>query len=179
MRLKRDFLQTDANAAVNYVQVGYRRDAVDYALAGIRRHHDAVVNASNHDLIILEFEKSMHDWVAETLIQGVFIREYHLWEKDCKSYLENMAKRNGKKLPKKKSDESFTSWVWDRLKSFNAESSQENIKTIESMRVKTNDMKHEVGFEIAHLVSENEYKVAITAIEGFWNHLASEEVVGP
>lgn len=108
MQLRKKFLETGANAATNYVQVGHRRTAIEYALAGIKRHHDAVLEAFGHDPFSLEMEGTMRAWVAETLLQGAYLREYHLWEKDCKAYFPEMAQRNGDTLVMKKSRASLS-----------------------------------------------------------------------
>lgn len=83
-----------AKASVNYIQVGHRRTAVEYARAGISRHYRANLRAFWRDTAFREMEGMMQDWVVETLLQGAYLREYHLWEKDCKAYFAAMAVRN-------------------------------------------------------------------------------------
>ena len=50
---------------------------------------------------------------------------------------------------------------------------------IERVRTRVNVMKHDAGLELEHFVTEADYVGALGALEGFWNVLASAEVVGP
>jgi hypothetical protein len=180
MRLKRGFFQAEGSAATNWIQAGHRRGAVEYALAGINRHHDAVLEAFGPDPIMAELEGTMKAWVAETLLQGAFLREYHLWEKDCKAYFPAMAKRNGSSMVTlTKGKLPFTSRVWDALTLFSVAMPSEITSPIETMRERTNVMKHDAGLELEHFISEADYTAAITAIEGFWSYLMDAEEVGP
>ena len=57
----------------------------------------------------VEMEGRMPEWVAETVLQGTHMREYHLWEKGYKAYFPRMASRNGNTLTmKSKGGQSFT-----------------------------------------------------------------------
>jgi hypothetical protein len=173
MRLWKNFPETGASALTNYVQVGHRRTAVEYALAGIRRHHDAILEASGHDPSTLEMEGMMRAWVAETLLQGAYLREYHLWEKDCKAYFSEMAQRNGGTLVMK--GHPFTTGVWDTLSQFSVIVSPSLTNAIEIMRGHVNVMKHEAGLELDHFISEADYVAGSRALEEFWSHIASAE----
>jgi hypothetical protein len=71
-------------------------------------------------------EGSTRDWVIETLVQGAYLREYHLWEKDCKAYFQAMAKRNGVETSMKtKSGQPFTNLVRETLVAFGVAISDE------------------------------------------------------
>ncbi|WP_330085283.1 hypothetical protein [Methylocystis iwaonis] len=180
MQLRKKFLEPRANAGTNYVQIGHRRTAIEYALAGIKRHHDAVLEAVGQDPFTQEMEGTMRAWVAETLLQGAYLREYHLWEKDCKAYFPEMAQRNGGTLVMKtKPGQPFTSLVWDTLARFSVTVTPNITSAIEAMRDRVNVMKHEAGLELDHFISEADYTAGVEALEEFWNHLASAEKVGP
>ena len=178
MRLRKKFIEAGASAATNYLQVSHRQAAIEYALAGIMRHHDAVVEAFGPDPFMAEMEGTMRAWVAETLLQGAYVREYHLWEKDCKAYFREMAQRNGVKLVMKSSP-SFTAFVWQTLGKFSVAISSDIIGAIETMRDRVNVMKHDAGLELEHFVTEAEYTVTIEALEKFWSELASAEEIVP
>jgi hypothetical protein len=94
MELRRKFSESSV-AAVNYIQASHRRDAVEYTIAGIKKIHELNLELFGRDPLTLEMEGTMQAWVAETLFQGAYMREYHLWEKDCKAYFPAMALRNG------------------------------------------------------------------------------------
>jgi hypothetical protein len=74
MELRRKFNEFSA-AAKNYIQVSHRRDAVEYTIAGIKKIHELNLELLGRDLVTLEMEDTMKDWVAETLFQGAYLRE--------------------------------------------------------------------------------------------------------
>jgi hypothetical protein len=179
MQLKHRFLEVTDTANGNLLQVSYRRDAVQYAVAGIERHHDAVLDSLGRDPLSLAMEGTMKDWVIETLFQGAYMREYHLWEKDCKSYFPAMALRNnGLSLPAPK-NRKVTEWVVEMLSLFGVSVPTDVSNRIDRMRLRVNEMKHEAGLELDHFITEAEYTDAVDALEAFWTYLASEELAGP
>lgn len=179
MRLRRSFFDAEASAAANFLQVSHRRDAIAYAFAGIARQQEAVIEAFERDAFMTEMESTMRAWVAETLIQGAFLREYHLWEKDCKAYFPVMAQRNGQQLNMKTEGQPFTKLVWQTLSLFSVAMPSDIVAAIETMRTRANVMKHDAGLELDHFVSEADYTAAVTALEGFWSYLAEAEEVRP
>jgi hypothetical protein len=180
MRLRRAFHDTEANAAINFIQISHRRDAVAYAFAGIARQHDAVLEAFGRDPFMTDMESTMRAWVAETLIQGAFLREYHLWEKDCKAYFPVMAQRNSKSLTMRPvKGQTFTDLICETLAQFDIVMPNSITGAIDKMRERVNIMKHEAGLELEHFVSEADYYASVSALEGFWSHLADAEEVRP
>jgi hypothetical protein len=178
MQLKRKFLEP--GAAVNFIQASHRHTAVEYAIAGIKKVHDSNLDLLGHDPFSFEMEGSMQAWVAETLFQGAYMREYHLWEKDCKAYFSAMAKRNGNVLAMKtKGGQSFTDRVREVFGLFAVAVPADILGATERMRDRVNVMKHDAGLELEHFITEADYVEAIEAVEGFWNHLATVETVGP
>jgi hypothetical protein len=180
MQLKRKFFDITASAMVNFVQISHRRTAVEYAVAGIKMVYDSNLGILGRDPLNSEMESSMHAWVQETLLQGAYMREYHLWEKDCKAYFPATAARNdGALTMKTKGGQSFTDLVGDVLGQFSAVVPSEILDAIERMRVRVNVMKHDAGLELEHFITEADYLDAVAAIEGFWSGLASAESVVP
>ncbi|MGX1348788.1 hypothetical protein AB7M49_002364 [Bradyrhizobium elkanii] len=176
MKLTRRHLEP--GAAVNYIQVSHRRTAIEYALAGIQRLRDANVELLGGDNLSREMEATMQSWVTETLLQGAYLREYHLWEKDCKSYFTNMAKRNNEFLSMKpKRGQRFPELVRDVLAAFAATIPDKLLEEIERMRDRVNIMKHETGLTIDHFIDEGDYTLALAALEEFWATLANFEEV--
>jgi len=172
MELRRKFKESSA-AAVNYIQVSHRRDAVEYTIAGIKKIHDLNLELLGCDPLTLEMEGTMQAWVAETLFQGAYMREYHLWEKDCKAYFPAMALRNGGAV--KLEPGPFTERIRDILALFSVVLPTGIFDAIERMRGRVNVMKHDAGLELEHFITEADYTAAIEALEGFWNLLATAE----
>ncbi|MGO8798777.1 MAG: hypothetical protein ACLQJL_06795 [Roseiarcus sp.] len=174
MELRRKF-NDSSDAAVNYIQVSHRREAVDYTIAGIRKIHDLNLELLGRDPLTSEMEGFMQAWVVETLLQGAYMREYHLWEKDCKAYFRTMASRNGGAVTMKSGR--FTDHIRDILGLFSVVLPPGIFDAIERMRARVNVMKHEAGLETEHFITEADYTAAIEALEGFWNHLATAEQI--
>jgi hypothetical protein len=122
-------------------------------------------------------EGTMRAWVAETLLQGAYLREYHLWEKDCKAYFSAMAHRNDNHLVMETKGPPFTTLVRDTLARFSVAISPNVASAIETMRSRVNIMKHEAGLELDHFISEADYIAGVKALEEFWNQLASAEEI--
>lgn len=179
MKLKRKFIES-AESVVNWAQVGHRRTAVEYAVAGIKKIHDSNLEVLGRDPLTSEMEGCMQAWVTETLFQGAYMREYHLWEKGCKAYFPAMAERNDSALTMKtKPSQSFTELVSGVLDQFAVIMPSRILDVVEQMRIRVNVMKHDVGLELEHFITEENYIEAMDALEEFWNRLASAEVVGP
>jgi hypothetical protein len=168
----------DPGAMTNYIQVSHRRMAVEYAAAGIERLHDANVEQFGADPLNQAMEGTMKAWVTETLFQGAYLREYHLWEKDCKAYFLTMAERNGKNLPMKpKGGQPFTGLIREVLSAFAVIVPDEILEAIGHMRDRVNVMKHETGLELDHFIDDAGYTQAMAALESFWDTLANCEEV--
>jgi hypothetical protein len=111
-------------------------------------------------------------------LQGAYIREYHLWEKNCKAYFPTMAIRNCTALSlRPKGAEAFTAVVSDALRTFGIEMPDSVFCVIERMRERVNLMKHEAGLELDHFISESDYAEATQALGNFWDLLASSEQI--
>jgi hypothetical protein len=176
VKLRKRYLEP--GAVVNYTQVGHRQTAVEYAVAGIQRLHDANIELLGGGPFNQEMEGTMKAWVIETLLQGAYLREYHLWEKDCKAYFAAMAGRNGQKLAMRpKGGQPFTGLIREVLSAFAVTVPDGTLDAIEHMRERVNVMKHDIGLELDHFVEEADYTQAMTALETFWETLANCEEV--
>jgi hypothetical protein len=174
MRLIKRYLEPGATG--NYVQAGHHQTAVEYAIAGIKQLHDANLAQLGCHSFSSEMEGAMRAWVIETLLQGAYLCEYHLWEKDSKAYFIAMAERNGVTATMKaKGGQSFVELVKETLVSYDVTIAFETLDAIERMRVKVNAMKHAAGLELDHFINESDYAEAVTALEGFWAHVAECE----
>lgn len=175
MRLTRRFLEH--GAAHNLIQVGHRLTAIEYAIAGITKIYEANLSLVGDNSLNSEMEGTMREWVVETLLQGAYLREHHLWEKDCKAYFAIMAERNGETILIK--TKGLLKGVKNALIKFDVPMPLDILSTIESVRERVNVMKHDAGLELEHFVTEHHYKEAVNAVERFWAFLVDCEQVTP
>jgi hypothetical protein len=192
MRLIRRHLEV--GATMNRVQVGHHRTAVECAIAGIGKMCESNLTLLGPDTLTSEMEEGMREWVIESLLHGAYLREYHLWEKACKAYLVEMAKRNGQtiqiqdnhfvliengqKIPIR--GKNFVLIVKCALVRFGVTVPAHILDAIEGMRDRANKMKHkhDVGLE-DHFISNDDYMEGVSALERFWEHLeACESIIG-
>jgi hypothetical protein len=165
----------EPGAVINFIQLSHRREAIDGVIAAIAKMYAA--EAANADPLAWD-AGVMKDWLAETVLQGAYLREYHLWEKDCKAYFAAMAGRNGRELIlKSKRGQTFAKVIEGTLVAFDVAMPVEIMSALEIMRQRVNVMKHDVGLELDHFVSDSDYADAINALERFWEFLAAREKV--
>jgi hypothetical protein len=168
----------ERGALINYTQIGHRRTAIEYAIAGIQRIHDENLELRGRDTFNEEMEGTMKTWIVESLLQGAYVRAYHLWEKDCKAYFALMAQRNNQTLTMKPKGKSFTEFISiEVLSAFDVAVPDGILSAIERMRGRVNIMKHDKGLELDHFISEADYADAVNALESFWETLMNREEV--
>ena len=80
----------------------------------------------------LDLSKVMRDWVRETLLQGAYLREYHLWEKDCRAYFLAMAAQWGASLRQNAKRQSFPILMREWLADFGLEYPAQTFDAISS-----------------------------------------------
>jgi len=85
---------TNHGASLYWVQLNHRKTAIEYAIHTIDEAHSKDKETPYGDPLLDEITDVMRDWVIETLIQGAYPREYHIWEKDTKEYFTNQLCRN-------------------------------------------------------------------------------------
>ena len=66
--------RTAIEAAVEYVNAGFPRSPPEHT----------------SDSLASEWLSIEHRWVIETIYQGAYLRQYHLWEKSCTEYFSAM-----------------------------------------------------------------------------------------
>jgi hypothetical protein len=174
MQLVKKYLEP--GAVGNFIQLGRRRDAVEGVIAAITQIYKDNPHTQNPDPLTWD-ANVMKNWLTELLLQGAYIREYHLWEKDCKAYFAAVAERNGSRMVL--ATQGFVKQVKGALAAFSVPMPDVTLKAIDHMRERVNVMKHEPGLDEDHLISENDYAEAVSAIESFWDVLAGcERVTG-
>lgn len=165
---------SEKGAANYFVQIQHRRNAIEYTIAGCDLVRSQNVEQFKYDQVFAELEGLMKGWVIETLTQGAYIREYHIWEKDTKQYFTNQLIRN-KNREKFPTSGSHVCRVKKVLGMFGATLSSEILAKIDAMREKVNKAKHEPGVLVEHFISQAEYDTAIQAIEAFWDDISEQE----
>jgi len=144
--------QTAIEEAVRYVDAGFARAPPGYANG-----------AWSSELANIE-----RKWVIETIYQGAYVRQYHLWEKGCKKYFTSMGVTMSRKTrlnPK---------LVKPILHRFTLTAPDDVIDALRTMQSKVNRIKHEGGAE-EDVVAAEEYAVAVVAIKRFWEFLVENE----
>jgi hypothetical protein len=175
VNLKRKHLEAGAN--VTWTQVGHRRTAIEYAVAGAKLAYKQSLEQFPDDPLFAELESVMPEWVIETIAQGAYIREYHLWEKEVKDYLVGQLRRSNLEstVLKPKRSESLIDAVRRVLVNLGAPDT--GLADIDAMRHRVNIAKHEPGVLVEHFVSIDDYWKVLDAIEGFWEALAEHEEI--
>jgi hypothetical protein len=142
--------------------------------------HDHNLSELGQDVLTVELEGSMRNRVVESLLQGAYIREYHLWEKECRSYFAAAAQRNGDNDSVKLIDRRpFPEAIKDFLDIFDVTMPPHILAAIDAMRKQVNTMKHAAGVNDDDFITEGAYTEAINAIEGFWLRLTEcERLIG-
>lgn len=176
MRLEKHYL---AGGAVHHsTDLGHRQTAVEHAIEGIGKLHEVHLAQNGQDPLGVVFGEAMRDYAVECLLQGAYVREYHLWEKNCKDYFQAMANRNGATLEMRTKDtQPFTSAVARAVAIFGVQMPDDVLGAIETMRKRSNTMKHESGLEPDHFITSSDYATAVEAIENFWSHILASETV--
>jgi hypothetical protein len=123
----------------------------------------------------MRWAEAMREWTIEAVIQGAWVREYHKWETDTKSYFGVMHARNGGSAPKwGKIDGSQLEKVKKQLAIFSA-TAPASMAVIEEARCRVNGMKHEDSY----LASQSDYESLAAAVDQFWQELNDQEEFCP
>ena len=141
----------------------------------ISAHAEQEFALNEGDALLRELSEPIPRWVIETLVQGAYIREYHMWEKDTKKYLNDQADWNGKAVPFK--------WKGDHMKNllaalacFSVKIPDPMIDQINAIRAKVNRAKHDPGLLDEHLVTKDDLDEVYSAVEAFWQYVGENEV---
>lgn len=144
--------RTAIGSAIGYVDAGYAQ-------------------LPTNDSLPSEFVAIEHDWVIETIYQGAYMREYHLWEKFCKEFFSPMGidtkPPRGVPFPDHVKQIIFAH--------FGLVLPEDVVSALSEMRGKVNIMKHESGLEADQFVRADDYAIAVAAIERFWEFLVDNE----
>jgi hypothetical protein len=162
-------------AATYYLtQAAHHRTAIDAAVGYVAEFARSRPEQTD-DIVSSEFWSIERDWVIETIYQGAYLRQYHLWEKNCKEYFSSQ----GAPIPKT-GRQGFTECVEQVLLShFHIDVPQDVMAALSTVRSKVNNMKHEEGVQTEEFVSADDYVTAVATIERFWEFLEKNEALSP
>lgn len=165
------------HASICWTQVEHRKTAMDYAIKGIGLVREKNAALFPDDQMFAEMEDTMRDWVIETLIQGAYIREYHLWEKDTKQYFQKQLTLNksSQQLAFKSGKRGFIDLAIFGLSVFGAQVPPTVINVLDLMRRKVNSAKHDPGLLVGHFLTQDEYNKAVQNISAYWQELDTQE----
>tara|TARA_R110001606_G_scaffold399293_1_gene583873 strand:+ start:5026 stop:5604 length:579 start_codon:yes stop_codon:yes gene_type:complete len=169
-------------SAIKYVaQSKHRQTAVDYLIHGAKLVHEENIDRFPRDTFIAELEEIMPKWSVETLAQGAYVREFHLWEKEAKEYFSNQLQHNGipcieiKSMLQKKRKESVVDVVKRLLMAFDIYRLGSELSAIDTMRLQVNRAKHDPGVLLDDFVSIEQFWDKHAVVKRFWSKLLEEE----
>jgi hypothetical protein len=152
------------------MQAGHRKTAIDLVIDSLR----GLPNDSSEQ-VFAEMGEAMRGWTIEAVVQGAWVREYHKWETDTKSYFNVMYARNKASPPNwKKLTCSHVEKIEKQLALFSA-TLPASLTVIDKTRDRINDAKHEDSY----LASQSDYECLTTAVDQFWQSLITQEVFTP
>jgi hypothetical protein len=151
------------------IQAGQRKIAIDLVIEALK------ALPSDSDPLFGELSEAMREWTIEAVIQGAWVREYHKWETDTKSYFELMHVRNNGAHPNwKKMNVSHVEKVKRELALFSA-ALPTSITVIDATRDRVNGAKH----ADSDLASKLDFESLALSINQFWQDLALQESFTP
>lgn len=161
-------------ASICFIQSLHREAALGYLIHGAGLVHKENLAALPNEPMFIELEEVMPKWAIETLAQGAYIREYHLWEKETKEFFFSQIQLNGYTEAqatshlKQKRNESIIAVVQRQLNQFGLNGLENEMIEIDGMRTQVNKAKHNPGVLLDHFVSMEQFWKKHAAIQKFW-----------
>lgn len=166
-------------AGTYWVQSAHRETALQYLIQGAAQLHKQHLSAHPADDFSIELEEIMPQWAIETLAQGAYMREYHIWEKETKEYFSQQLIYNGldgqTAKVRQKSNENYVEAIERILLDFSISNLEIEIMEVNGMREKVNVAKHDPGVLTEHFISIEEFWRKHSNISSFWSKLADLE----
>lgn len=173
MHLKKFFVPNWKRCAAYYrIQSLHRKGAIETALKIFADQAERERSRASAPFS-LESINTIQSWLAETLIQGAYLREFHIFECEIKEYINNQRKWCGIEagFAWKRAGENIVLRTVAALSEFGVSLNTSTISEINDMRLRVNSIKHDEGIHLEDFVSESEYMVAAGAIRALWNEL--------
>ncbi len=172
----------DGSALYYSVHAAHRDNAITLAIDVLRDACKREVEATPDDNLGKEFSTTACDWAIESLIQGGWMREFHMWELATKAYFDGQHLRNGaakvdwkKRPPRGAPAASHVDKVKAQLGLFGASVPGGAIDAIDRARNQVNAAKHEEEI----FVTEAGYRELVAAVATFWDALELQEAFTP
>lgn len=176
MRLKKPpYPEVIGTAAYYRIQTDHRRTALEAAIHSIDKEAAGAAREIGESTLELELNGVMRDWVIETLVQGAFIREYHIWEKSTKEYFNGQHQRQTGLDVAWRSGSSHIEKIRTQIETFSVSVSDAILDELEAVRIKVNQMKHDSGMLIEHFVQWDDLDALMTNVVRFWDELDAKE----
>jgi hypothetical protein len=177
MKLRRPpYPDVVGTAGYYWVHAGHRKTAINMAIEVIRQAAANELSTTTDDPFARDLTGIMRDWAIESLIQGAWVREYHMWERDTKDYFDGHYVRNGgEKVNWRASRSPHVAKVIAQLEFLSASVPSELLTVINEARKRVNIVKHEAD----DFATEADYKALATAVASFWETLAPQEEFTP
>ena len=150
-------------------QAGHRKIAIDLVFEAIK------ALSSNTDPVLGQMSEALREWTIEAVVQGAWIREYHKWETDTKSYFGTMHIRNNIPYPNWKKIEGSHVWKIEQELALFSATPPPSVTVIDSMRSRVNNSKHEESY----LATPADYEALVVAVGQFWQDLDVQELFTP
>jgi hypothetical protein len=77
------------------IHLGHRKNAAHLAANLIRKAAEIEKSEPCDDPLLKQFENIVERWALYTIFQGLYIREYHEWERAVKNYIYDQRIWNG------------------------------------------------------------------------------------
>jgi hypothetical protein len=166
--------QLKRGATEFFVQTRYRRTAIETAVGYVDAGFAHSLQEHRDDSLAPEFSSIEPKWVIETIYQGAYLRQYHLWEKDCREYFLSHLSQG---IEITRDPGPFPEYVNGLLSSrFLLDIPKDVMDALSTMRSKVNRMEHKEGeVQNDEFVSAADYEAAVAAIERFWVFLVERE----
>jgi hypothetical protein len=164
-----------------FTQAGHRQTAIEQAVHYVQEGFARSARENANDLLVSALSPNICEWVIETIYQGAYVREYHIWEKDCKEYFSAMGvqtkKRKQPKQRKQPKRGTFSRYVTGVLSSEGIVVPKDVMGALSTMEDKVGRMKHVPGVQNNEFVSAEDHGAAVAAIEQFWEFIGENETV--
>lgn len=181
MKLKKPPYLEVAGSAFGYrTQADHRRTALKMAMDTVREAAESDAQKMGGDISSMDMAKAMGEWVIESLVQGAFLREYHVWEKDTKEYFNGQKERQGEQpINWRDSGKPYTNKIAALLATYNAYVDEKVMSALDLTRKRINDLKHEPGLLLSHYVRWEDVEDLFNVIGQFWDELDRQEEFTP
>jgi hypothetical protein len=152
------------------IHLGHRENAANLAANLIKKAAAIEKTGYGDDALLNELIQTGEAWALETILQGLYVREYHEWERAIKGYFANQKIWNGLEgdFDWRTGSKSMVKRTIEALEVFSASMDQHIMDAIDDVRRKVNEIKHD---PLDHFVEQKDFEAAIKIFEDFWDKM--------